>query len=233
MFKKEQTTLKKQIGSRNLKGLSKDELLELIGRHKDINPGIIRLIHQIPESVLTNLASKEARMISKMVKQIFRELERVKQFTRTKLNDHGILYGEVQFHHHIEDLIIEYFHERFPKCWLCLKNCQNRKCLIWKGKDKWFYSKDSIKENLIFLNNLRPKDPYFEDIQVDNEDMFNAFYKTQYIPSRKNPRYYRQMIPIKSRELPGLKGKIETSLENKKLDNFLLKVKENSKKINT
>lgn len=214
---------------RGLKGFEKDEVIELIHRHSKCTKEILHLIERIPDVVLSNLASQEARKIDKMLKQIFREFERVRQFTRTKLNNHGIIYGEVSFTHKIEDWIIEYFHKRFSKCWLCLYNEKSRSCLVWKGKYPWNYIDSPINDAVKIISRERPLDPYFADIQVENEEIFNIFYKSQFIKSRKNKRYFQQMIPLSARKLPGLKGKVETTIENQKLDKFLLQKQHNRK----
>lgn len=208
-----------------LQGYTKEEVLDLIPRHKDYSPDLSKLIHTIPEEILSNIASTSARSLDRMIKQIFREFERVKQFTRTKLNDFGILYGEIATKHVIEDWIIEYFYQRFPSCWLCLYNVSKRQTLIWRGESKWYYSSNPLENVIQNLSKKREKTPYFADICVNNEELFNTFYKTQYIPTRKNKRYYQQVIPLKARKLPGLKGKIETNLENKKMDSYLVKPK--------
>ncbi len=218
-------TTKKRSRSSSLQDFRKAEMLQNIRRHADCTPTVIHHLEQIPDEILQNVASPEARRFNKMIKQVFREMERVRQFTRTKLNNHGILYATVEYSHTIEDLIIEYFHNRFPRCWICLYNRKSKMCLVWKGHGKGKYVPTDLDSMVKQLNQEHPIQPYFEDIQVETEDLFNSFYSSQYIASRKNPRYYRQMIPLSVRKLPGLQGKIETSLENKSLDVFIKKSK--------
>ncbi|TFF91994.1 MAG: hypothetical protein EU543_05940 [Promethearchaeota archaeon] len=65
--------------------------------------------------------------------------------------------------------------------------------------------------------------PYFEDIQFTGKEIFETLYETQNITERNNKRYFKQMIPDKCFELPGLKNGIEKRFndQNKKLDDFL------------
>jgi probable DNA metabolism protein len=208
-----------------LKGYKKEEIFHLIHRHAQYSNNLATRIKAIPESILKNIASPEARKIDRMIREIFRELERVKQFTRTKLNNHGILYGKILITHKIEDLVLEYFHKRFPDFWICLYNEKKRQTLVQKKKGEFSYWDLSLEESVKKLSLERPIKPYFDDIQIENEDLFNTFYASQYISSRKNPRYYQQMIPKKLFNLPGLRGSIEGSLENTKLDQYFKKKK--------
>ena len=208
-----------------LQGYKKEEILDLIHRHAQYSKSLSNRIKVIPGSILKNIGSPEARKIDRMVREIFRELERVKQFTRTKLNNHGILYGKILITNKIEDLVLEYFHKRFPDCWICLFNEKKKQTLVQKKKGQFSYWDLSLEEVVSKLSLERPIKPYFDDIQIENEDLFKTFYSSQYIKSRKNPRYYQQMIPKKLFNLPGLRGSIEYSLENKKLDKYFKKKK--------
>ena len=65
--------------------------------------------------------------------------------------------------------------------------------------------------------------PYFEDISMDNERIFQEFYSSQFIESRENRKYFKKMIPKYAMEMPGMKGGVENRFRNHQLDKFLKK----------
>jgi len=205
------------------KGYSRDELIKNIRRHENFTPDLINHIKKLPDVVLRNLGTQMAKKLIKMVREIFRESYRAKQFTRTNINDRGILYGVVLLRHRVMDLVLNYFHERWPKCIICLYNEYTLKTGIMDEKG-------NIKEVEMPLENVvekisknRPIIPYFEDIQFTGKEIFESLYETQNISERTNEHYFKQMIPDKCFELPGLRNGIEKRFDdrNKKLDDFL------------
>jgi hypothetical protein len=62
--------------------------------------------------------------------------------------------------------------------------------------------------------------PYFEDIQFSGNDIYKTLYNSQFIPERENQPYFKQMIPKKCFNLPGMRKGIEKRFRYKKLDDF-------------
>ena len=205
------------------KGYSRDELIKNIRRHENFTPDLINHIKKLPDVVLRNLGTQMAKKLIKMVREIFRESYRAKQFTRTNINDRGILYGVVLLRHRVMDLVLNYFHERWPKCIICLYNEHTQKTGIMDQRGKIREVKMPLQDVVDKINKHRPVMPYFEDIQFTGKEIFETLYETQNITERNNKRYYKQMIPDKCFELPGLKNGIEKRFDdrNKKLDDFL------------
>ncbi|MFO7796480.1 MAG: DUF4130 domain-containing protein [Promethearchaeia archaeon] len=205
------------------KGYSRDKLIKNITRHEKFTPDLIHHIKKLPDVVLRNLGTPMAKNLIKMVREIFRESYRAKQFTRTNINDRGVLYGIVLLKHRVMDLVLNYFHERWPKCIICLYNEHTQKTGIMDQQGKIKEVKMSLKEVVDKISKHRPVMPYFEDIQFTGKEIFETLYETQNITERNNKRYFKQMIPDKCYELPGLRNGIEKRFDdqNKKLDDFL------------
>jgi hypothetical protein len=202
------------------KGYSKDEIFLNLKRHSNFSQMILHQANKLPEAILRNQGTTEAKKINKMMKEIFMEAYRAKQFTRTEINDRGVLYGIVLLKHKVIDLVLEYFHERWPSCVICLYNEYTRKTSILDEKGNISSSNLSLTKVVANVSESRPLVPYFEDIQFSGEEIFETLYKSQFIESRENRPYFQKMITKSSFDLPGMRNGVEKRFRNKNLDEF-------------
>ena len=205
------------------KGYTKRELLEELPRHTEYNLKLQAQIRRTPEAYFLNSGNQFARKILKMVREIFLDSYRAIQFTRTLMNEHGILSGVVALKHDTEDKVLEYFHERWPQCIICLYNERTKLTHIINEEGQISTHASNLKTVVLDLSAIRPRQPYFEDITETNEDMFKALYESQFIRERANRRYFKQMIPDQCMELPGMRGGVEHRFRNHSLDRFMKK----------
>ena len=203
------------------KGYSHEELIKNIHRHSLYSPAIKRQIITIPEAILRNSGTLMAKKINRMMREVFTEAYRAKQFTRTEINNRGVLFGVVSFKHNVIDLLLVYFHERWPQCVVCLYNEQT--CETWvideKGAIREFHQ--SLKKVVENVSRDRRIVPYFEDIQFSGVEIFETLYKSQFIAERENTQYFKKMIPDHCYQLPGMRNGVEKHFRNKKLNDFL------------
>ncbi|TFF87312.1 MAG: DUF4130 domain-containing protein [Promethearchaeota archaeon] len=173
--------------------------------------------------ILRNLGTPMARKLIKMVKEVFRESYRAKQFTRTEINERGVLFGVVLLKHKTMDLVLDYFHNRWPKCIICLYNEYTQITGIMNENGYVRESRLPLEKVVKKVSQRRPIMPYFEDIQFSGKEIFETLYKTQNIKERENQRYFKQMIPNMCFKLPGMRNGIEKKFDekNKKLDDFI------------
>jgi len=223
MIKKTKKT-KKTKNSR-LFGFSKEEMLINLPRHSNCNPNLLLKVDKTSESILKNNGSQFARKINRMLHEIFRELERNRQFTRINLNNRGVLYGKIALSHKSEDELLKYFHNRFPKCFICLFNTIKNETISINEQGKFQKFQVSLAEAVQEISRNRPITPYFEDISIDNEEIFEEFYSSQFIASRENRKYFKKMIPQYAMEMPGMKGGVEHRFRNNQLDKYVKKPK--------
>ena len=105
------------------RGHTYKELIQNLPRHKDYSPALIQQIKRIPEVVLRNSGTPLAKKINRMMREISTEAYRARQFTRTEINNRGVLYGVVSLKHRVIDIVLKYLHERFgSRCIICLYN---------------------------------------------------------------------------------------------------------------
>lgn len=204
------------------KGYSRKELIINLPRHSKFSPNLIKQIEKLPEIFLRNSGSPMAKKLIRMMREVNTEAYRAKQFTRTEINNRGVLYGVVLLKHQVMDLILKYFHERWPQCVICLYNEQSRKTGIINENGKIWELELPLKNVVEKISNTRPLIPYFDDIQFSGEKIFETLYKSQSIAERENPHYFKSMIPNYCYKLPGMRNGIEKrySPRNKKLDYF-------------
>ncbi|MFX1259958.1 MAG: DUF4130 domain-containing protein [Promethearchaeota archaeon] len=205
------------------KGYSQKELLNNLPRHAKFSAHLIKQIKTLPEVILRNSGSSMAKKFIRMMREISTEAYRARQFTRTEINNRGVLFGLVLLKHRVMDRTLMYFHERWPKCIICLHNEYTHKTSIINEKGTIHEVNLPLKEVVEKVSKNRPIIPYFEDIQISGEKIFETLYKSQNIIERENPRYFKKMIPDKCYKLPGMRNGVEKgfSSRNKQLDDFL------------
>ncbi len=203
------------------RGYSHEELIRNLHRHYKYSPEIERQVIEVPEAILRNSGTQMAKRINRMMREVSTEAYRAKQFTRTEINNRGVLFGVVSLKHKVIDLVLIYFHERWPQYIICLYNEQTRKTWIIDEKGVIREYNQSLKKIVEEVSKNRQIVPYFEDIQFSGEEIFETLYKSQFISERENKHYFKKMIPDHCFKLPGMKHGVEKRFRNKKLNEFL------------
>jgi len=203
------------------RGHTHEELIQNLPRHKDYSPALIQQVKRIPEVVLRNSGTPFAKKINRMMREVSTESYRAIQFTRTEINNRGVLYGVVSLKHRVIDLVLKYLHERFgTQCVICLYNEHIHKTAIMDEDGRIRVTKSPLMKVVENLSKNRPVIPYFDDIQFSGEEIFETLYTSQFISERENKTYFKKMIPDKCFELPGMKGGVEKGFRNRKINDY-------------
>jgi len=203
------------------KGHSHEEIINNLPRHCKFTPILIKHVKKIPEAILRNSGTPIAKKINRMMREVTTEAYRAKQFTRTEINNRGVLFGIVLLKHRVMDLVLNYFHERWPECIICLYNEHSGKTGIINEKGRRQEIGSTLKSVVERVSKNRPIIPYFDDIQFFGGEIFETLYKSQFISERENQNYFKRMIPDKCFELPGMRGGVEKRFRNKKINEYL------------
>lgn len=203
------------------KGHSHEELIHNLPRHYNYTPNLIQQIKRIPEVILRNSGTLIAKRVNRMMREVTTEAYRSKQFTRTEINNRGVLFGVVLLKHRVMDLVLKYFHERWPECIICLYNEHSGKTGIINERGMIQEIDSTLKNVVEGVSKNRPVIPYFDDIQFSGGEIFETLYKSQFISERENQNYFKRMIPDKCFELPGMRGGVEKRFRNKKINDYL------------
>jgi len=203
------------------KGHSREEIIHNLPRHYNYTPNLIQQIKKIPEVILRNSGTLIAKKVNRMMREVTTEAYRAKQFTRTEINNRGVLFGVVFLNHRVMDLVLKYFHERWPECIICLYNEHSGKTGIINEDGKIQETDSTLKNVVEKVSKNRSVIPYFDDIQFSGREIFETLYKSQFISERENQNYFKRMIPDKCFELPGMRGGVEKRFRNKKINDYL------------
>jgi hypothetical protein len=203
------------------KGFSHEEIIQNLSRHKSYYPYLITQIKKVPEVIFRNSGSSFAKKINRMMREIGTESYHAKQFTRTQINNRGVLYGVVLLRHRVMDRVLNYFHQRWPQCIICLYNEYNKKTSYIDERGKIQEVELPLKKVVDNISKNRPIIPYFDDIQFSGKEIFETLYNSQFISERENQGFFKKMIPDKCFELPGMRGGVEKCFRNKQINEFL------------
>jgi len=203
------------------KGHSHEELIHNLPRHCKFSPILIKHIKKVPEVILRNSGTPFARKVNRMMRDVSTEAYRARQFTRTEINNRGVLFGVVLLKHRVIDLVLKYFHERWPQCIICLYNEHTQKTTKIDEKGKIEELDFPLKKVVDDVSKNRTIIPYFDDIQFSGEIIFETLYKSQFVSERENKSYFKRMVPDKCFELPGMRGGVEKRFRNKHINDFL------------
>ena len=203
------------------KGYSREELVLNLPRHSNYSPALMLRIKKLPEVILRNSGTPLAKKINRMMREVFTEAYRAKQYARTEINSRGVLFGVVQLKHTVIDLILNYFHERWPQCVICLYNEHTHKTGLIDEKGIIREINSPLKIVVEMVSKNRPLIPYFDDIQFSGEEIFETLYKSQFITGRENQPYFKKMIPNQCFKLPGMRNGVEKRFRNRDLNEFL------------
>jgi probable DNA metabolism protein len=154
------------------------------------NPDRYFVIDQVIEQAKTKglryilcKVSLEAKKFRDYARQVSFERMRAISFIRLRpIDQHRVLYGEFEIKHQTAEIIMLHFMDRFPQYNIMLVFGED----VYIGRDHEIF-KEKIDHKKIELP--EQKDEF--------ERYWLAFYKTQYIPERKNLRYLKRMIPKK------------------------------------
>ena len=173
--------------SKDTKGLAifKNELFYALLHSKCDQKTIDAVIKQLQEKGVSYVLCKvshEAKQFRNWARQVKMEKMRAVSFIRLRpIDQHNVLYGEFELRHKTGEIIILHFMNRFP----------TYKIMISFGKEAFIGKDGQIAVTTRLIASLPPTliDPF--------EKLWLTFYKSQYIPERKNLRYMQQMVPKK------------------------------------
>jgi probable DNA metabolism protein len=147
---------------------------------------IDQAIEQAKEKGLSYVLCKvsaEARKFLKLARAVGAEKYRATAFIRLQpIDQHLVLYGEFQIEHQTAELIMLHFMKRFPKYNIMI--VFNDEVFIGRNKE-------------IFRQGLGKKKVALPKAPDELERYWLAFYRSQYIPERRNLKYLQRMIPKK------------------------------------
>ena len=204
-----------------LRPYSRFQYLSTLKRHADFSQRTYHRFQSLSDVILKTSASPEAKKLLTMARAVGREAERMRQFTRTKLTERGVLFAPITLHHRVEDWILSYFHGRFPRYIIVLFETRHKISHVIDEYGSTYTHKLLLKETVELLSRNRPKIPSLQGIPNSPEDLYRNFYESQFVAERENRKYFKRMIPDSAMNLPGMKGGVEKRFRNHLLDKYI------------
>ncbi len=171
----------------------------------------------------------EGREIYKRVRRVQCECHKGRGFLRLKVVGR-FLVGEAEFEHEVEDLVVKFWSERYPRKIVVLFSKGKREPMAYiesKG-DVYLVKGEKVNGLRNLLKEAGKKVMDTSDSIEKNkeiEKIYETFYDVHYIPSRRNKKLASQFIPKKFAKRFKMKEgiKIERGIQKTKLDLFLSK----------
>ena len=190
------------------------ELFSLVGRHRRFDERLLRKVLSQDEALVRNYATPESKKLYRMQRSVMGCLHLKKGFMRFRLSEHGILYARTRLEHDVIDLLLRHFHGRYPGFIVAVEvagvtHAVNPDGSVWSRKRR-------VEDVVEVLEAEHPRDPGLTGLSYEN--LWGAFYGSQYIRERRNLKLMRKMMPGKHRD----RGSIEEfrSSESARLTDF-------------
>ncbi|VVB74176.1 Uncharacterised protein [Candidatus Tiddalikarchaeum anstoanum] len=148
-----------------------------------------------------------------MIHQYYKSI----QFARFNISSKGILWTRIE--EEFTPHIITFFSERFPDFYIMIEHL-GRTYLTRKGEPLSVYN-DKVENVIRKYESLLPDNDLAKSLEVDNSELWNTFYDSQYVKERKNTRLFHKYIPKYLRSVKTLDKEFESLNPCKKLKDFL------------
>ena len=175
---------------------------QIIGasRHSKFDQGLVeRVLSQAAEGCLgNNLVSvqgtKEARELYNLHSQVMGEVNKLACYLRLNISPNGILFVEHTPEHRVEDLVVRHFRYRFPTYTIVMGS---RRGIFVGDKEGIVRLNEPLGLVLDRLQEERGVDPILKELKETDDEIWEAFYQSQFVKQRENPRLFRRQVPGK------------------------------------
>ena len=177
--------------------------IELAKRHTSFEQQIADSMLAQDSSEAQYKATKEASKLYSMARQVSGAIHMTESFTRLDIHEKGILSARIDPEHYVEDIIADFFAERFPMYVIVLES--RRGCFIKKKGQRIAIIKDRMESVIHKLEKeLDGCDILCDLLDFDDKSIWKVFYNASNIKARENKAYFQKHIPKKYHNLPGL-----------------------------
>ena len=145
-----------------------------------------------------------------------KELYRGVQFTRFNISVKGVLWSVMD--DCLSPRSIFFFAKRFPLFYIMLEH-KGRTYVLKNGLRLKVYD-EPVDVVLKMYEEKLPDISLLEGLCGDGQELWETFYDSQYIKSRKNHKLFHHWIPKKLKGIKGLKKEFESLNPCKKLTDY-------------
>jgi probable DNA metabolism protein len=188
-----------------------------LSMHRECNERVLARAGRMGAAELEVSLQREDLRIKRMVDEVAGEVHRMKAFVRLSSLGPCALFGFFKPRNKIGEYICEHFARRNAgmivvlgsgsQSWISL--CRNGQILRERGR--------GLGESLERLKSALQD--YQDGAIADVEDLWQAYYDSQYCPERKNLAAFRRRMPRRDQEAVGLR--LMQNRRNATLEDFL------------
>lgn len=179
------------------------KMIELAKRHVGFDQRIVDTVLEQDSAETEYKATKESRKLYELARQVGSSVHKTEAFTRLDINEKGILFTRIDPKHYIEDIVADFFAERFPMYIIVLES--RRGCFVKKKGQRLAIIKDRMESVIAKLEkNFDGIDILCDLLDFDDRSLLRVFYSSANIMERKNKRYFLRNVPKKYYQFPGL-----------------------------
>jgi hypothetical protein len=195
--------------------MRKEQILGMLGRNPKCDIKFYTRIDRMDADSLENKRNSEACMAHRFASEVLTEIDRVMAFTKFKFNKAGGLFGECSPNIQVEDLVVRYFHQKYALFVIIIRSHRGT-YLFGPEFESVVRTSEPIEAVMSELTGMAGMEA-FSDLDV-SPHAWEALYKSQYIPQRKNLRLFYQLLPKRYQRLEGLS--VEKGFFNRSLEEF-------------
>ncbi len=177
----------------------------------------MEIVSQQSPNLVFAQATPESRKLYNQCSQVNSELMKLTCYLRLRINPHSILYASHTPMHAIEGSLVAHFSYRFPKFVIVLGSKRG----TFIGRNRSISQSDRpMQEILTALEKQFPVDPILHELQATDDNIWEAFYKSQYVKEKDNPVLFRRNVPKAVLKMDGFEEERKLSRKGS-LEQFL------------
>ncbi len=172
-----------------------DRDIELLKANHDVRQKDIELAEKIDKDDLHTTTDEELLRVRDLIKEVGREIHKMKGFVRFKHVGKKLKYGYMKPENHIGFMVSEWFADRFPGIVIVLGNEKESWVSIRTEKGVESEKSGDLKSTVEELAEMLGA-----ETEKDFQDLWENYYESQYADERKNLELFEKNMPRKYRK---------------------------------
>lgn len=186
-------------------------MFELAKYHNRFDIKLYKHVMNQDPRLVKSIATPEARKLYRMHREVGRSIHLNKGFTRFDISPHGILFAKKDFEHDVVDIIMHFFHTRYPKFVITIESKGKTYVIDPEGIISTF--NQNLKKTVQLLEKKHPINPLLKELNYD-ETLWKEYYDSQFIRERKNLKLMQKMMPLKYRDFNAVETRMSKRTRN-------------------
>ncbi len=153
--------------------------------------------------------------IRKMVREVCKEIHRMKAFVRLRFLGDKIRYGYLRPEHDIGMRVVSWLAKRMPGRVIVLGNPEESWVAIYEKGEVYKSEEGGLKRTVQELG-----DKLGMEKEVDMDELWEEYYDSQYAREKKNKELFEKNMPKRDLEPAG--NRVERGYKNDTIEDFVV-----------